>query len=98
MEHGAEGADTFIAEIERHLRDRLATAQPAHGVEDAGLLAPGPEAETGFGMEAAGESPGAGIDGYSPRLQRALVARPCQQCLAQRPQPAVARHRKLEWQ
>src|SRR5476651_691520 len=47
-EHGAEGADALVAEVEGDLCHRFAAAQPAHRLQDARLLAPGAERETCF--------------------------------------------------
>ena len=95
-EHGAEGADALVAEIEGDLGHRIAAAQPAHRLQHPGLLAPGPEAQAGLALEAAGEGAGAGVDGRGPSLERFLIAGGIEQRLAKRAQAAIARHWKLQ--
>ena len=57
-EHGTEGADAFVAQVECYLRDRRAVGEPSHRFEHACLLAPGAEAEACFALEMAGEGCG----------------------------------------
>ena len=62
VEHGAEGADALIAEIERDLGDGFTAAQPTHGFEHPGLLPPRAEAQARLVLEAAGERARADVD------------------------------------
>src|SRR5260370_3294312 len=90
-EHGAEGADAFITEIERHLGDRRAAAQSSHRFQHSRLLPPGAEAEAGFALEPPRERTTAGVDAFRPCGERPLITRRLEQCLPKGTQVAVAR-------
>src|SRR5476649_551040 len=96
--HGAESTHALVAEVERDLRHRLATAEPSHRFEHACLLAPRAEAEAGFALEMTRKSAGAGVDRCGPGLERPLVAGRLEQRLAELVQSRIARHRQLQRQ
>src|SRR6185437_3619608 len=71
-EHGGEGGDAVIAEVERYAGHRLAVGEARHRREQARLLPPDRQAETGCLPESAGEGPPAHGKALCPVLDRQM--------------------------
>src|SRR5260370_32931864 len=95
-EHGTEGADAVIAEVERHLGHGSTAAQPAHGLEHASLLAPCGETEACLTLEKSGHGALTGMHSVCPFAQGAPVTWLVEQGSAEHREPLRARHRHAE--
>ncbi len=82
LEHGGKGGGTVVAEIQRDRGDRLGGGEARHCGEQAGLLAPGREAQARLLAEQAREGAAAHVQRVAPVVDRVVGLRLLQEVAA----------------